>query len=163
MGSSGKVLHFMVAISYTQGVILCGQYEGRINGQMFADFISDHFPRTFENSVNPTGKLFVQDGNPGQNSKAATQAMQAVGATKFSISRRSPDMNPIEIVFNRVKDSLHHKAIERQITFEDAEKYAARVKRTLENTDISYIRKTIESMESRMLKITSVKRKRIKY
>ena len=32
MGSGGKVLHFMVAISYTQGVILYEQYEGCIKG-----------------------------------------------------------------------------------------------------------------------------------
>ena len=69
--SGGIVLHFMVAISYTQGMIFCEQYEGRINGQMFGDFIRDHFPRTFENSVNPTGKLFLQHGDPSQNSKAA--------------------------------------------------------------------------------------------
>ena len=72
-------------------------------------------------------------------------------------------MNPIENLFNRVKDSLHHQATERKITFEDAEKYATRVKSTLENTDISYINKTIESMKSRMLKIIQVKGKRIKY
>ena len=89
--------------------------------------------------------------------------MQAVEATKFLVPPRSPDMNPIENLFNRVKDSLHHQAIERQITFEDAEKYAARVKSTLENTDISYINKTIESMKSRLLKIIQVKGKRIKY
>ena len=76
---------------------------------------------------------------------------------------RSPDINPIENVFNRVKDTIHHQAIELQITFEDADKYAARVRSTLENTDISYINKTIESMESRMLKIIQVKRKLIKY
>ena len=64
VGSGGKVLHFMGAISYTQGVILCEQYEGRINGQIFADFIRDHFPRTFKKSVNPTGKLILQDGDP---------------------------------------------------------------------------------------------------
>ena len=64
VGSGGKVLHFMGAISYTQGVILCEQYEGRINGQIFADFIRDHFARTFKKSVNPTGKLILQDGDP---------------------------------------------------------------------------------------------------
>ena len=88
--------------------------------------------------------------------------MQAVGATKFSIPTRSPDLNRIENVFNRVKDTLHHQATERQITFKDAQRYAAHVKSKLENTDILYIHKTIESMESRMLKIIQVKGKRIK-
>ena len=130
---------------------------------MFADFILDQFPRTFEKNVNPTAKLFLQDGDPSQNSKTAKQALQAVGAAKFSIPRRSPDINPIENVFNRVKDTLHHQAIERQITFKDAEKHAALVKSTLENTEILHRNKKIESMESRILKIIQAKEKRIKY
>ena len=116
---------------------------------MFADFIRHHFSITFEKSVNPTSKLLLQDGEPSQNSNTAQQAMQTVRTTKFSIPPRSPDMNPIENVFNHVKDTLHHHAIEQQITFEDAEKYAACVKSTMEITDISYINKTIESMESK--------------
>ena len=99
---------------------------------MFADFILHQFPRTFKKNVNPTAKLFLQDGDPSQNSKAAKQALQAVGAAKFSIPPRSPDMNPIENVFNRVKDTLlHHQAIELQITFKDAEKHTALVKSKL--------------------------------
>ena len=163
VGSGGKVLHLMVAISYRQGVILCKQYEGHINRHMFADFIRDHFSRTFKKNVNPTGKLPLQDGDPNQNSKAGKQAMQTVGATKFLIPLRSPNMNPIENVFNHVTDNHHHQAIEQQITFEDAEKYAAPVKSTLENTDISYINKRVKSMESRMLKIIQVKGKQMKY
>ena len=163
VGSGGKVLHFMVAISYTQRVIHCEQYEGSINEQMIPDFICDQFRRTFEKNVNPAGKLFLQDGDPSHNSKAVKQAKQAVGATKFSIPPRSPDMSPIENVFNHVNDTLDGQVIEQQITFKDAEKYAARIKSTLENTDILYMNKTIKSIESRTLKITQVKAKRIKY
>ena len=103
VGSGGKVLHFMVAISYTQGVILCEQYEGNINGQKIPVFICDHFPRTFEKNVNPTGKLFLHDGDPSQNRKAVKQVKQAVGATKFSITPRSPNMSPIENVSTMLK------------------------------------------------------------
>lgn len=51
--SGGKVAHFMVAIAYMKGVILCEQYEGRINGDMFASFVKNHFPATFEKNANP--------------------------------------------------------------------------------------------------------------
>lgn len=136
---------------------------GRINGQMFADFICEHFPATFEKSVNPTGMLFLQDGDPSQNSKKAKLAMSDVGATKFSIPARSTDMNPIENLFNHVKATLHKHAIEKRITFEDAQQYAARVKSTLEKTDILYVNKTIETMEGRISSIVQVGGKRIKY
>jgi len=163
VGSGGRVLHFMVAISYSKGVVLCEQYEGRINGQMFADFISKHFKSTFERSVNPNSGLFLQDGDPSQNSKKARQAMELIGATKFSIPPRSPDMNPIENLFNYAKANLHNQAIEREITFEGVEQYATRIKDTLENTSVSYINKVIESMDSRMSQIIAAGGRRIKY
>jgi len=163
VGSGGKVLHFMVAISYTKGVILCESYEGRINGEMFGNFIRQHFPLTFEKSVNPTLKQFLQDGDPSQNSKKAKLAMDSVGATIFSIPPRSPDINPIENVFNYVKQTLHKQALEQKITFEDVDQYRQRVKQTLQNTAVSYIDKTIETMDKRMLQIIKAGGKRIKY
>ena len=54
VGSGGKVVDFMVAIAYMKGVILCEQYEGRINGEKFANFVRKHFAKTFERSANPT-------------------------------------------------------------------------------------------------------------
>ena len=107
VGSGGKVAHFMVAIAYTKGVIFCEQYTGRINGEMSSDFVKQHFVRTFESSANPSGKLFLQDGDPSQNSKKAELAFSEVGARKFTIPPCSPDMNPIENVFNYTKDTLH--------------------------------------------------------
>ena len=59
VGSGGKVVHFMAAIPDMKGVILCEQYECRINGEIFANFVREHFEKTFERSANPTGKLFI--------------------------------------------------------------------------------------------------------
>ena len=47
--------------------------------------------------------MFVQDGDPSQNSKAAKTALSKIGAVQFSIPPRSPDLNPIENVFNQWK------------------------------------------------------------
>ena len=154
VGSGGKVAHFMVAIAYMKGVILCEQYEGRVNGEMFANFIYKHFESTFERSANPAGKLFLQDGDPSQNSKKAKIALDAVGARKFSIPPRSPDMNPIENVFNFAKDTLHQQALDQNITFENMEQYSAQVKHTLENISIAYLNKTINSMDKRTTLVT---------
>ena len=59
-GSGGKVAHFLVAIAHGHGIILAEQYEGRLNGQQFADFVHDKFPGLFEKSCNPRGKLFCK-------------------------------------------------------------------------------------------------------
>ena len=163
VGSGGRVAHFMVAIGYGKGVILAEKYYGNINGQMFAEFVKDHFPETVQNSSNPRGKLFLQDGDPSQNSRLASDAMTTVGAKKFSIPARSPDMNPIENVFNFVKLQLHSQALGRQLTKENFEEFSNRVKETLKSVSVDYINKTIESMDPRMSLVIKAKGKRIKY
>ena len=54
VGSGRKVANFRVVIVYMKEVILCEQYEGRINGEKFANFVRKHFAKTFERSANPT-------------------------------------------------------------------------------------------------------------
>ena len=163
VGSGGNVAHFMVAIAYNKGVILHEQYLGRLNGEMFAKFITDHFEDTFALSANPKGKLFLQDGDPSQNSAKAKTSLVKVGARKFGIPARSPDMNPIENVFNYVKAELHSQALEQNITFENFDEYSNRVKQTLEKVPIEYINKTINTMNKRMDMVIKRKGKRIKY
>ena len=67
-GTSAKVAHFMAAIAYGKGVVLCEQFHGKLNGQTFSDFIYEQFPKAFANSANLRGKLILQDGDRSQNS-----------------------------------------------------------------------------------------------
>ena len=85
--------NFIVAICYEKGVVCCEQYYGNITGELFSDFVREHFPVMFEKSANPKGKLFLQDGDPRQNSKKAKIALDAVDCRQFSIPARSPDAN----------------------------------------------------------------------
>ena len=86
---------------------------------MFADFIHKNFKEAFEKSSNPKDKLFLQNGDPSQNSRKANNAMYKVGTKKFNIPARSPDMNLIENVINYVKTKLHEESFNRNITFEN--------------------------------------------
>lgn len=45
-------------------------------------------------------KLFLQDGNPSQNTKKASVVLEQVGETILAIPLKSLDMNPIENAFN---------------------------------------------------------------
>ena len=163
VGSGGKVAHFFVAISYRKGVILCEQYFGRLNGAMFAKFIKKHFKKTFRKGQNTRGRIFLQDGDPSQNSRLAKKSLKKVGARKFSIPARSPDCNPIENVFNYAKQKLHEDALVQNITFENFTDFSQRVKNTIMNLPIEYIDKTIDSMDRRMSLIIKGRGKRIKY
>ena len=64
--NGGCMAYFFVAIDYNKGVILCKQYHGTLTGEGFAEFVRSYFPRTFERSKNPHGKLFLQYGDPCQ-------------------------------------------------------------------------------------------------
>ena len=66
----------------------------------------------FKKCPNPKGKLFLQDGDPSQNSCKARSAWDKIGARKLSIAARSPDRNPIENIFHIVKKKLQQDALE---------------------------------------------------
>ena len=89
---------FFVAISLGKEICYCKHYE-KLSVKLFAEFIENNFLKIFKSSCNPTVNVFVQDGNPRQNSK---DTLHRTGAEQFSIPPRSPDLNPIEDIFNLV-------------------------------------------------------------
>ena len=162
-GTGGQVAHFICAIGYGKGMLLAEQYHGNLSGQMFQDFIQQHFPQAFENSGNPVGKLFLQDGDPSQNSRKARIALHSVGARQFKIPPRSPDINPIENIFHLVKKKLQKDALDNRITKENFEQFSERVRETLVNFAPEIIDNTIASMDKRIGLIIKAKGQRIKY
>ena len=126
VGSGGRVAYFIAAISHQKSVALCGQSEDKINRDMFSDFIKTHFQETFSRWRIPKGKRFLQDGCPVQNSKKTRQALDTVGAIKFSIPPRSQDLNPIENVFNFIKRELRTQAFEKNLNYETFEQFSWR-------------------------------------
>ena len=65
-----KVVKFLVAISYDAGVVVCKEYE-HMTGNFFASFINENFEQMFLNSKKANTRLFIQDNDPCQNSRAA--------------------------------------------------------------------------------------------
>ena len=65
--------------------------------------------------------LFLQDGDPTQNSRKAKKAFDDVGFRMFSIPARSPDINPTENMFNNMRKKLREDAIEHHIEYETCE------------------------------------------
>lgn len=162
-GVGGKVARFTVAIGHGVGVVHCEQHFKRMNGQLFADFIKQKFPEMFTKSANPRGRLFLQDGDPSQNSAKARQAMDDLNYRVFKIPPRSPDINPIENTFHLISKQLRRDALEKQITKETFKEFSLRCKQTVESFSTSIINKTIESMGERIDLIIKGKGKRTKY
>lgn len=73
-GTGGKVVKMMVAISHGKGVVICERYE-KLDAQYFASFIDQNFNTMFLRSSKGLTRLWLQDGDPSQNSKTARDAM----------------------------------------------------------------------------------------
>lgn len=104
----------------------------------------------FRKSGKHASKLFVQDNCPILNCAQARKAIQEVDGLLFAIPKRSPDLNPIENVFNLVKRELKRQAITLNITSETFQDFAQRVKTTLYSMRTEIIDKTIASMYKRI-------------
>ena len=153
---------FFVAISLGKGICYCKHYE-KLSGKIFAEFIENNFIESFKNSCNPTGNVFVQDGDPIQNSKAAKTALDKVGAVQFSIPHRSQDINPIENAFNLVEKKLNSDAVKYSISKEIYAKFVKRVENTLLSYPIEPIDNIIKSMPKRISEVIQSKGHRLKY
>ena len=89
------MVKLMVAISFDKGVVICKTYE-KLDGHYFASFIDKHFEGMFAVADNSALRLWVQDGDPSQNSAMAHAAMVHANCQLLKIPRRSPDLNPKE-------------------------------------------------------------------
>ena len=99
------MLKLFVGILYTKGAVMCEQWDPNtvFNGRNYREFVKNHFPDAIARSSNFRNKLVLQDGDPVQKSKQANLAYAHIGCKIFSIPPRSPDINPIENIFNIVR------------------------------------------------------------
>ena len=149
VGSGGRIVKMMVAISHTAGVVLCEQYQ-KLDGPHFQSLIHRNFNRMFSEAKKGRSRLWVQDGDPSQNSAAARQAMKSVRAKLLSIPPRSPDINPIENFFHLIKRRLVVDALAQNIQKESFEQFSSRVQFTIMNFEKAVIDKIIDTMDKRM-------------
>lgn len=156
-----KQAKFFVAISYDRGVILAEQYE-KLTGQLFAEFVQCHFEKVFQRS-GKSSRIWLQDGDPSQNSKKSKNAQQEIDAELFKIPPRSPELNPIENVFALVKKELRLQATQNRITTETYPQYCLRVRATLLSVSVKTINTIIGSYKKRLQDIISNKGGRINY
>ena len=91
------MVEVIVAIAHGHEAVLYEQYEEQLTGQFCRDFVWEHFEYAFENSSNPWGKSFLQDGNSSQNFLKAKNSLFSVGAWMFPIAPRSPDITQLKL------------------------------------------------------------------
>ena len=163
VGSGGKVVRVYAAISYDRGVVLAKPYK-KLTGKKFAKFVRKQFPSVFERCARKGNeRLFLQDGDPCQNSHKALRALRRINAKVLKIPPRSPDLNPIENIFKLLGDQLSKDALEKNINEESFESFQSRVVDTLLRIPTDVINKTVSSMPKRIDAIIKNKGTRLKY
>ena len=162
-GTGGSVAKFMVAMAYGKGVIGVHQYYGQICGEMYAEIVRATFPELFQRSANPTGRYFLQDNDPSQNSATAREALKEVKAYQFKIPARSPDLNPIENIFHIASKKIKRDGKRLNITKENFSQFSHRCRVVLEEFSHDTIDKTIASMDKRIKMVIKLKGQRTKY
>ena len=107
--------------------------------------------------------MFVHDGDPSQNSKAAKTDLDKIGVVQFSIPPRSPDLNPIENAFNSVEKKLSSDTVKYSISKNSYAKFMERVRNTLLSYPVERIDSIIKSMPKRISQVIQSKGHRLKY
>ena len=142
-----------LALGYTakgrKTVVICKTYE-KLDGRYFAGFIDENFESMFALADKSALRLWVQDGDPSQNSAMARAAMDRANCQLLKIPPRSPDLNPIENIFKLVSGALRKQAITSRITTETYEQFKDRVISTIKSIPREVINKTIASMANRV-------------
>ena len=148
----GRTLHLLVGVSYSAGVVVAEEYE-KMNARWFAKFVHETFDSTLRECAAMKKKeklLFVMDNDPSQRSKLASDALEEVGAELVEIPARSPDLNPIENLFNIIKCNLRQEALRGKIVKEDFQTSKGRVLQAFSDFDVTVIDRTIRSMHDRL-------------
>ena len=161
-GTGGKVLPLIVAISCNKRIICCEPYE-KMNGRYFAVFIDNHFDRLFGAADKGCTRMFLQDGDPSQNSVSARAAMQRTNSTLIKLCPRSPDLAVIENVFPMVSRMLKRQALQQQLRRETFEQFKNRVISTFHSIPVETVNNLIRSMPKRIDMVIRNEGKRIKY
>ena len=103
-----RTLTFLAALRHNRIDAPC-VIDGPINGEMFLAYVEQILVPTLK-----PGDIVIIDNLGSHKSKAVRRAIRAAGARLFFLPPYSPDLNPIEQVFAKLK-TLLRKAEERTV------------------------------------------------
>ena len=103
-----KTTTFLAALRYGEVTAPC-VLDGPINGECFLAYVEQILAPTLK-----PGDIVVMDNLGSHKAAAVTKAIRAKGARRVFLPKYSPDLNPIEQVFSKIKRALR-KAEERTV------------------------------------------------
>lgn len=109
-----KTTTFVAAFRLT-GLFAPLVIDGPLNGELFAAYIRQELAPQLR-----PGDILVMDNLPTHKVKAATAAVHAVDARVLYLPPYSPDFNPIEQVFSKIKNELRRRELRTITALEEA-------------------------------------------
>ena len=109
-----KTMTFLAALRH-DGVEAPWLLDGPIDGESFGLYVE----RVLAPTLRP-GDIVVMDNLGSHKSTAVRQAIRAAGARLFFLPKYSPDLNPIEMLFAKLKHWLRKAAARTQSAVCDA-------------------------------------------
>ena len=97
------------------------------------------------------------DNDPSQTSAKAKHALRSARANMHVIPARSPDLNPIENLFNMARKQIKAEVKEKNISNETWTDFVSRVTRNIWSVPKDYIDKTIAGMPVRVKNVANKK------
>ena len=98
-----KTLTLVAALRHN-GVVAPCVFDGPINGQSFLAYVQQVLAPTLK-----PGDVVIADNLGSHKGRAVRHAIRAVGAKLLFLPAYSPDLNPIEQVFAKLKTLLRKK------------------------------------------------------
>ncbi len=95
-----RTLTFIAALRQ-DGITAPCLFDGPINGESFRAYVEQILMPTLK-----TGDIVVMDNLGSHKSRAVRDAIKSVGARRLFLPAYSPDLNPIEQVFAKLKTLL---------------------------------------------------------
>jgi transposase len=100
-----KTSTFIAALS-EDGLLAPCVFDGAINGELFLAYVEQILLPTLK-----AGDIVIMDNLSSHKKAAVRRAIEQAGATLMFLPPYSPDLNPIEQVFAKLKALLRGKAI----------------------------------------------------
>jgi transposase len=112
---SQRLIDFAPAGHYSNNTLLSGMrldgivapmlLDGPVNGETFAGYVEQCLAPALE-----PGDILIIDNLPAHKSARVTAAIEAAGCTLVYLPPYSPDFNPIENMWSKVKESIRSAA-----------------------------------------------------
>jgi len=92
-----RTLTFLGALRCDELTAPC-VFDGPVNGEAFRAYVNQQLAPTLK-----PGDIVIMDNLASHKSKAVRDAIRAAGARLFFLPKYSPDLNPIEQAFAKIK------------------------------------------------------------